>query len=342
LRLGPARAAMAWSLPCCVAGLVAAMAMAGCAGEDPDADLAGTTTTGPPPPPGTAAPPTWRVGDWWNYTFTAGSGGGATVVVSGETSADYVMDTDSQSTAFFNAREDISYLGPVRKADLAGSQGTQRVEFLRWPLRAGENWTTTWDGEERRIEVTRVAPDGVTDLASRRLDGRLHATYTFDPAARWMRSWTFHDDAGEPAFAAELASSGGNFTGTLHRWTLEHAVQWAGNLSGAAQTVTFQVPPTATDVYWDLAIDCTAGAYVFLGGRAVVFDGTGYNSEGACPRADAFAAPMPRGAGNQTETWGADLHAPSAAAGTYRLDVWVRTLASFAVGSAPPLSVRAP
>src|SRR5690349_2278920 len=113
------------------------LALAGCAGSDAPAADEADGGDGLPMEHGAHGSadagthllvPEWAVGDFW--TMSSPQGGTFTYAVSADAGADWVMDTDNLDNAFFDARGDISFLGKVRKLDLAGSQGTTRVEFL--------------------------------------------------------------------------------------------------------------------------------------------------------------------------------------------------------------------
>src|SRR5437868_1566344 len=100
--------------------LLTVLLLSGCAGSGPTSS---TTTAATAPAATGLAVPVLHVGDWWNFTSPTGA---LSYVVSGESATEYTFDTDSSSLAFFNAQSDVSTLGPIRKADLAGSQGDGR------------------------------------------------------------------------------------------------------------------------------------------------------------------------------------------------------------------------
>lgn len=175
-------------------------------GEPPD---------GAPPAPGAVAdPPPWQLGDHWDYTSTDGEP--FSLVVADETASDWILATNAAGIAYFDARFDASYLGPVRKSDLAGSQGSDRVQFFRFPLADGDAWTTPWDDLDLRVTVSETAPGRY------RLEGhageRLHVAYEYSHDTRFFDKAEWYDANGTVSWGFQLDSSGRGFTGTLHRY----------------------------------------------------------------------------------------------------------------------------
>ena len=160
--------------------------------------------------------PTWEVGQWWTLE-SAQASAPFTHVVSGEAGEDWILDTDSADIAFFDARYDISFLGPVRKADLAGSQGSARVEFLRFPLQAQLNWSTTWDDLPMRIHVKSVE-DGEGRLTAMHENGTMYAQYTYSARQAYFTVFTFFEaDGSTVSFEWTLQDAGKAFADPLVR-----------------------------------------------------------------------------------------------------------------------------
>lgn len=180
----------------------------------------GSGGTGGPAPPVTGdaadglAPPAWQVGLWWRWRVTGDDIDEVrTDVVVEDAGDDWVVRTDSEQATFFDARFDISTLGPQRKSDRAGSQGADRVEFFDWPLEEGKSWTTTWDDRERTITVESVAADRSSfDLVARGPDGDVEVEYTFEPSARWFTHLLYHNDDGS-TFELTLQEHGTGYDG---------------------------------------------------------------------------------------------------------------------------------
>ncbi|MHB8633818.1 MAG: hypothetical protein ACYDBQ_07640 [Thermoplasmatota archaeon] len=300
--------------------------LAGCAQHPAPA-----ASSAPSPPPLLA--PTWNVGDWWNYTSDDGP---ATYVVSGATAADYIMDTDSRSLAFFNALSDVSTLGPIRKSDLAGSQGATRVEFFHWPLEDKASWNTTWDGLAVTIVSHQVAPGSFTFTAARS-NGTRYASYAYDNATRWMRHVVFYDPSGAPSFHFDLAAMGTGYGGSLVRWNVSKIDEQHG--SPTAAFTGFPLPADGSEVYVSYAISCTQGAiYLEVGPLDQSAAGQGVSKNVACPGTASFAGSLGSNPGTQAQNWGvAHGDAPQATQGTLDDLVLVRKAFLFTAGKAPPL-----
>jgi hypothetical protein len=283
-------------------------------------------------------PPTLQVGDWWNFTTP---GGALSYVVSAEGADDYTMDTDDAGLAFFNALSDVSTLGSIRKADLAGSQGKERVQFFQWPLTDGKNWTTTWDG--LRIHIAAKVSAEAAQLTAKRENGTLFATYSYSNRTRWLTAIDFKDERGESGFAMKLQASGSAFPGTLKRYTLAKVLEVA---SPAPQAQTFTVPGGVTDVWLSYAATCTGNGdlTVALGPNPPVetapqpgLPSRGFTDREPCPKAIVFQGPIggPRGGG---DGWGllvASSDNPAAHDMALQMTAYFRTLTTFQAGKAP-------
>jgi hypothetical protein len=273
--------------------------------------------------------PTWNLGDWWSVTSPQIETP-YTMAISGEQGNDWIIDTDNLDIAFFDARTDISTLGKAAKADLAGSQGEQRVQFFDFPLFADKSWTTTWDGKATNLKVTKV-DNGVATIEATQ-SGKPYATYTYDSKMRYFGRIAFLAPDGSTAFESKTTQYGTNFTGQLVRWTLKAVVDRHGHLTGESQT--FTVPATITDVYIAAHAQCTTGAVaIALGPPTGPTDNRGYSVVSNCPVNDtsAYVAAV---APAQDETWGYFFTAESPDA-SLDITVWLRTVTTFAVGAAP-------
>lgn len=311
--------------------------LAGCSGGDPEEPgdgSGGGPTTGPHGQHAAAGhllAPEWQVGDYWS--LQSPQGGSFTHAVSGESGTDWVMDTDNADTAFFDAASDISFLGKVRKSDLAGSQGDTRVEFLKFPLQSGMSWTTTWDGASTMIHVGEVA-GGKAELTAMRADGTTYAEYTYSDAAGYFSHFAFYSpDGSEVGYEWSLQKSGSAFGGQLVRWSLVDLYGTSGPIpSGKGDT--FTVEPGFTDVYVTAALDCTSGAVsVAAGPPTGPAEDRGYSVQGACPLQDNAQYSLP--APTQQENWGGLIGTAPSTTGTLELHIYGRTQAQFTVGDAP-------
>jgi hypothetical protein len=320
--------------PAAAALALALLALAGCAGKGGGTAAPGATAASGPPHAAGLLPPTLKVGDWWNFTAPTGA---LSYVISADAGDDYTMDTDNAGLAFFNALSDVSTLGPIRKADLAGSQGKDRVEFLQWPLRDGRNWTTTWDGA--KVAITAQVSGEVAKMTAKRENGTLYAKYTYSNRTHWFTDLDFMDDAGNSAFELKLQASGSAFGGTVKRWDLTPVANLHGDLAAVPPPPpgSYQVPLTATDVYVSATLACTAGVVnvgtspsPFVTGIAGADTRGGGVGGQPCPATASFAgsagAPQAPPQGGASETWGYSVTAAPGSAGTYSLVVLVRTL----------------
>jgi len=309
--------------------------LAGCSGSD-EAEPDPTTPMHTGPHGANTAgshilAPEWAVGDHW--TLTSDQGGTFNHVVSGESGGDWIMDTDNPDIAFFDAQGDISFLGKVRKTDLAGSQGTDRVEFLRFPLQSNMSWSTTWDGDPTMIHVSKVADDKA-DLLAMRADGTTYATYVYDAEAGYFSRFTFFaPDGTTVGFEWSLQSSGSGFSGQLVRWSLTDLFSTHGAIpTGTARD--FQVAPGFTDIYVSAELSCTAGSVtIAVGTFTGPAEDRGYSAIGPCPLQDSSAYPVAAPAA--AEEWGALVNGAPTTTGTLDLTVWGRTQTLFAPGEAP-------
>lgn len=327
--------------------LLATAALAGCADEPaaPDSDLG-------PARPGNGLhgghdaqihllAPNWTLGDWWTWTSPQ-IDGPYTSVLAADAGSDWLMATDHPDIAWFNTRFDIASLGDVRKSDLAGSQGSTRVQFFQFPLTAEKTWSTTWD--EQAITVTVLAvEDAVATLEARRADGTLYAAYTYDDARGYFGQIAYYDAAGTTVgYEAKITDSGSGFTKDLVRWEFTTVFEDSGAISGPGFAQNFPVPLTATDVFADIFVACTAGT--FMAGVAplpVVHAVAGLDDRGmgtttgACPLNVAFSGSVgePRATvpGATDEQWGFSGMADPTAAGTYTMNIYVRTKQTFQV-----------
>jgi hypothetical protein len=307
----------------------------GAGGDDPE----GTGGTGGHGAHGELDPsthilaPTWEVGQWWTWTAETGDGPEPfSYVVSKDGGQDWILDTDSPDIAFFNAREDISFLGQMRKSDLAGSQGSTRVEFFQFPLTQDRNWTTTWDGLSVTIRVTAVE-DGVADLEARRENGTLHARYTFDSETGYFGEVTFYGpDGASTQFATAVTDSGKAFAGDLVRWELAVLYESSGPLTPGARS--FQVGPGLTDVWANVALSCDVGAVTLnFGPFTGPAEERGFSANGPCPLAlvEQFTISAPAA----DEAWGVQEGTTPTTQSALDLTILARTQTLFKAGAAP-------
>lgn len=311
-----------------------ALSLAGCSGGGEAAE--GQEPGGAHAEHGGVAPieaPAWQVGQWWTLSSEQAAAP-FTHAVSGDSGGDWTVDTDSADVAFFDARSDISFLGPVRKSDLAGSQGADRVEFFRFPLTLDQTWTTPWDGLDIAITVAAIE-DGRATLEARHANGTLFADYVYDAALGYFREYTFYAPDGETVgFAARVTQSGQGFPGDLVRWALDTKYEHHGDLVPGLQG--FDLDAGITDVWIDLHVACAQGGFsVTVGPPTAAQSQRGFAANGPCPaRVDQTAAVAPPAEDN--EPWGVAVGSvPQATQATLDLTVIARTAAVFKAGAAP-------
>lgn len=229
--------------------------LAGCTVESPRLEQGPQPTSAQSPlegPAGNAtnasfdAAPVWELRQWWRYRATSDEGPRADArVVTADQGSAWLVGTDSPETAYFEAQFDISTIGRVRKADLAGEQRGGAVEYYRWPLQPNSTWTTTWDGAPRRIVVVGSEPASVggrtfPGLALQGFEGEvLRVRYNFVPAVGWFSYAHFLGPDGE--FRLDLDAFGRGFNGTIVEARVERAYhdEAGGPLKG---TGAFTVP----------------------------------------------------------------------------------------------------
>lgn len=279
--------------------------------------------------------PTWGVGDYWEWRFTApdGSTGGWTSVVTDDAGSDFIIDVDGKDTAFFHALDPISTVGAQRKSDLAGSQAAGAVEFWKWPLEDGRTWSMRLDGIDYDM-TAHVQDDGTVHVMG--MEGDLPGVqYAFDPANKWFSFIQYYQN-GTETFRAEVAEHGSNWTGDVYRYTLKDMD--SRSYEGAIADVdTFTMEEGVTDLYLTASISCSEPGNVVLGfgpaenaGSVVTGDDApGYSADLQCPAEVAdngviAEAPF-------EGTWGIVYEATSQDAATELVAIY-RTLETIPVG----------
>lgn len=297
--------------------------MAGCA-ESPTGVDPSDGASDPAPEGDRGIPaPSWSLGDHWTFRPTAGEP--TTFVVAEDLGFDWRMRTTDPELAFseqageLRPQYDISTLGAIRKADLAGSQGADRVQHFDFPLVAGKEWTTPWDGETFTVRVVEADND-TARLAGLRGDQIVY-DYTYDRSVEWFREFNVLGPDGSVVFGFQDVEHGTNFTGELPSWQFEIVVDAAFDGRGFQQG-NFEVTEETTDVFLDLSASCDepgAAEYAIgpLQGLAVETDG--YEFHEPCPHAINVSGSIgqePRGA------WG---YAISTSAEDHSLRMWAVT-----------------
>lgn len=302
--------------------------LAGCSGDETPADDGAGPGDGPDD--GTKLQvPTWQIGDYWTYRTP---GGEQTLVVTEDTGTAYVVDTTSRGTAFFHARQPISYLGEIRKADLAGSQDTGPVKFLDWPLEDGKTWSALWDGANLDL-VAHDQGDEVFHIQA--LSGETVINqFQYNNATGWFDWISFGDDEGNEVFRMDLVDSGSGFSGIVERVTPEEAYAAEGN--GPGTTIYGPLEADAGDAYLEARFACTTGPFLFAVGPVESVpsiatadpDSDGYSESGTCP-VDSVVGTVLAEAPFEG-TWGAATEGGPDF--EYAYTVWIRHVEAIQVG----------
>jgi len=279
------------------------------------------------------AAPNWSVGDYW--TWSSPQVGEVTYVVTGDAGSDWIVDTTNEEVAFFDARFPVSTLGEIRKSDLAGSQGEERVRFFEWPLEVNETWTTTWDGVEREITVEAIEGSRAELVA--RQEGRVAVEYTYDSERGSFGELAYKDANGTETFAMQPGDHGNGPPEPAVRWQLANPVDEEGTFGAepASFGFGFDVPENATDIWLDFAIACPGnGAYDFgfgPSGDGQTDEGSSYGASASCP-SEANVTGVVVEDPTPGEYRGGLTASSADAEGRYAITLYVRTLQEVPVG----------
>jgi len=262
--------------------------------------------------------PQWSVGEAWTYEA---EGSSYTYVVTGEEAGDWIVDTDDPELAYFHAVEEISTMGKVRKSDLAGSQGADRVRFFQWPLRHGDSWSTTWDGNTYQVTAHALEEGRFHFVAAQ--GGTTRVAYMYDPGQRWFTEMTFYDENGTEAFATRLSAHDTGFSGEVHRYTLGAPLEFSAGGPGGGQE-DFDLGEGFNEMRITSHAACNGAA----AGRLLA---------GVQPRSEEPVQPPPLPTVNEP-AWGEDLDCTAAQDSTDEATlhveqaVWVASLANTTPG----------
>lgn len=295
--------------PILVVGLFVAMTLAGCTDDDGSTDPNTAGGDGSSTETVQIAKPEWQVGDWWTFDSTFGS---QTIAITADNGDTWTVDTDAVSFAFFHSTfEEISYLGHIRKDDLAGSQEGTPVKYFDWPLEHGKTWTTQWDGLDFDM-VAHVADERIAHIVATTDDREYSMVY--DAQVGWFTEFSFMDADGTETGRMDLTDSGSGFTGELIRVdaevvseeTYEGATDQGMGLWG-------ELDADDADAYLNLNAACGTGQFVFAVGTVQAlaetgvatgtFENQGHTIQSACPNEYGFSGVIGEAPGNG-DTWG--------------------------------------
>lgn len=214
---------------------------------------------------GDVEPPRWQVGDWWEYRLTSevyDTEATIRVVVANTTPTGFVMGVPADADAALPLLQHMPAIGFVRD-DLAYDVHERRFSPLAWPLADGLEWETRWIDATVRLRANlengtwNVTNAGHEDAA----DGIRYAI-VYDPAARWLTSFTRTGADGRVRASVELVANGTGHVGELRApGNIQVALlqsRTAGSTTGgspAAPNPSFTLPATADTVL----VGCLAG-----------------------------------------------------------------------------------
>lgn len=217
-----------------IAALLVSGMLAGCAGEEETDDerVQQQIEEGD-----TVLLPEWDVEQYWTYDLSANGStiGKSSFVVTSADGGDYILETNDKNVAYYDARFDITFLGEVRKSDLAGSQNGDRVEMFQWPLGADMTWTTTWDGLSLNMESMSMGPKQF-HVMGHDDQGRMAVEYHYNGEVEWFEYMIFYDvETGDEGFRLDLDGSGVDFDGTIYRYTIQDVEEFTVGPGSAQQ-----------------------------------------------------------------------------------------------------------
>lgn len=278
---------MRWVFAVAFVGL--AIAASGCAGSDPSDGGGDVPTDGAEGEGGVdpyAEPAEWALGQWFAYRTQSpdGEAGEVTLVVTNVEAGNYTLDTTDRDMAAFHAESEISFVGPIQKADLSGVQAQTPVRFFRFPLNVGDEWTTEWDGESRTVRVVEEREDFRRLTAS--AGDVVRVDYSYRPEAGFFGHSHFLDEDGAATFTLTLADWGENYTGAYVRATFEELFSMIGG--GGPSAEDFMVPEGTQELVLRYNVTCpeaTAGGWQvsFTPLNSMAPQDEGHEDSGECP-----------------------------------------------------------
>lgn len=201
-----------------------ALVFSGCTDAPDDDDVrtdAGGQTTD-------AAAPEWTIGNYWTYESPNGT---TSLVVTGEEGGDWILESDDAELALIDTQSDLSWMGAIRKSDLAGSQGSQRIKFFDFPLEDSKEWTTTWDGESVNI-VASFEEEGRYRMEAQ-MGGEPYADYVYDAQVGYFEKITWIGIMDGQDWGLSLTDSGQEFSGTIHRYEIGQTHTFVNGADGS-------------------------------------------------------------------------------------------------------------
>lgn len=160
--------------------------------------------------------PTWKVSDWWLYTFVTPEFGedSARLVVSETVAEDevYMLGISSEREAQRHAVVNHNpFLGRVTMAGLSVFENGEPQPVFKFPWTVGDNWDFTLLGQDWQAQTISVY-DGRVRVSA--ISGESHSLeYTFDTQIGFLESFIWNDAEGIERLRMMLNQAGSDYQG---------------------------------------------------------------------------------------------------------------------------------
>ncbi len=188
--------------------LLLSAGMAGCTGSDGDGDS------------NSIGVPTWKVGDWWLYTFSTPdySDDTARLVVASdneEGGTAYMLAISSLTEARRHAVLNHNpFLGRVTHSDLSAFENGVTQPVLSFPIEEGGTWDFTLFSTEWAASVTGVT--GSTAIIAGAASDGSRIDYVYDSGVGFFSSFIWTDTSGTEQLRMMVADQGSGHTGDVY------------------------------------------------------------------------------------------------------------------------------
>ncbi|SUZ91391.1 uncharacterized protein METZ01_LOCUS44245, partial [marine metagenome] len=180
----------------------------GCTGSDGDGDS------------NSIGVPTWKVGDWWLYTFSTPdySDDTARLVVASdneEGGTAYMLAISSLTEARRHAVLNHNpFLGRVTHSDLSAFENGVAQPVLSFPIEEGGTWDFTLFSTEWAASVTGVT--GSTAIIAGAASDGSRIDYVYDSGVGFFSSFIWTDTSGTEQLRMMVADQGSGHTGDVY------------------------------------------------------------------------------------------------------------------------------
>ena len=239
--------------------LLLSAGMAGCTGSDGDGDS------------NSIGIPTWKVGDWWLYTFSTPdySDDTARLVVASDEEEDgaaYMLAisslTEARRLAVLNHNP---FLGRVTHSDLSTFENGVVQPVLSFPIEEGGTWDFTLFSTEWAASVTGVT--GSTAIIAGAASDGSRIDYVYDSGVGFFSSFIWTDTSGTEQLRMMVADQGSGHTGDVYfvRGGDLFSDTWEDSGTDIEIRDTFLVSDHPSDGDWDEMIyfidaECGSGS----------------------------------------------------------------------------------